>query len=320
MVARELVPRGAGRTTEDRISPTPKKETARGDNGTGVQDDDDVSQSGHDTRPPRYLACPFYKHDASAHMDCVRFRLRRVRDVKQHLHRCHSRHMQCPVCGEQFRDSPALESHIRKRKCREPPGGFRIQGVTAMQGKLLSRRVKRKAGEASQWYGIWDILFPCQARPKSPYLANELDEFLNTVRHTWRRQRRDIVDSVLVKSAAAATLGGGTAGNDGGCPHAATREHVMELSQHVLDELIHRIQLDSGRRTEPAPSISDTGKNSAASIRDEREPGSRGQDAFQRMDIETDKDLNLLGSWVWLGGPSDTSDASTVSSTLWAEP
>ncbi|KLU86879.1 hypothetical protein MAPG_05886 [Magnaporthiopsis poae ATCC 64411] len=307
VASRELVPRSAERTTEDRTSPAPRKQITWVGNDIGVEDDDDVSERGHETRPLRYLACPFYKHDASAHMDCARFRLRRVRDVKQHLHRCHSRHMQCPVCGDEFRDSPLLETHIRKRKCREPPGGFRIQGVTALQGKLLSRRVKRKAGEESQWFGIWDILFPRQARPKSPYLANELDEFVNTVRHMWQRQRRDIVDSVLAKGVARTALIRGAVGNNGDCPYAAAHGHVMELSEHVLNELICRIQLDSRRSTEPAPSTSNTGcKNSAASISVEREPGNRGQDAFQCLEQD------LWDSRPWLGEPSDIGEASTM--------
>jgi hypothetical protein len=40
------------------------------------------------------LACPFYKHDSLKHQDCLAYRLRRIKDVKQHLYRKHSAAMQ----------------------------------------------------------------------------------------------------------------------------------------------------------------------------------------------------------------------------------
>ncbi|KAL8378123.1 hypothetical protein RB595_008706 [Gaeumannomyces hyphopodioides] len=283
-----LPTRIAGSKSKRRPSPAAANEKTKEGDDTGVEDNDDASESGHKRVLGRYLACPFYKHNASQHMVCVRFRLRRVRDVKQHLNRCHSRHMQCPVCGSEFKDSPGLESHIRMRKCREPPGGFRIQGVTAQQGKLLSRRVKRKIGEESQWYDIWEILFPGSDRPASPYLVNELDEAVNTVRSTWKRQGEDIVNSVLIKGLADATMGRNTAGNDS-CLHATTHKHVMEMSQCVLNELIRRIQLDSQTIVELSPSVSDTGKGSAL-VGAEQAPEHEDQDLSQSRDVDPDQE------------------------------
>lgn len=325
-------------------SPTAANENTKEEDDTDVEDNDDASESGHKKAPVRYLACPFYKHNASQHMACVRFRLRRVRDVKQHLNRCHSRHMQCPVCGNEFKDSPALESHIRMRKCREPAGGFQIQGVTAQQSKLLSRRIKSKVGVRSQWYGIWGILFPGLEKPESPYLVNELEEAVNTVRDTWKRQGEDIVNSVLIKGLASATMGGNTAGNSS-CSQAATHKHVMEMSQCVLDELIRRIQLDSRNIMGPSPSLSTTSNDLALLgaeqgpenecqdlsqgldadsnqkqlwlnpdlMRAEQEPRSTSMvhDSLQAQAVEPDQEPHFVGPCLWEGKPSsDISDSS----------
>ncbi|KAL8287729.1 hypothetical protein RB597_000013 [Gaeumannomyces tritici] len=289
-----LPTRIAESTSKSKPPPAAANEKTKEEDDTGVEDNNDASESGHQRVPRRYLACPFYKHNASQHMICVRFRLRRVRDVKQHLNRCHSRHMQCPVCGSEFKDSPGLESHIRMRKCREPPGGFEIQGVTAQQGKLLSRRVKRKIGEESQWYGIWRILFPGSERPPSPYLINELDEAVNTVKDTWKRQGEDIVSSVLIRGLADATMGRNTAGND--CrPHAATRKHVMKMSQCVLDELIRRIQLDSRKIMGPSLSVLDTGDDSAL-VGTEQEPEHEDQEIWQSLDVDGNQEQHYLSA------------------------
>lgn len=108
------------------------------------------------TEPP--LACPFSKKDLRVYRECTRFGFKRVRDVKQHLKRNHSLH---------------VEEAKRVRLQRPSSRGTREQ----------------------QWYEVFHILFPGHlSRPCSPYnnfeiceqplaVAAALDEALNIPYH-----------------------------------------------------------------------------------------------------------------------------------------
>lgn len=48
------------------------------------------------------LACPFYKRNQVRHSNCLHFRLKRIKDVKQHLLRKHKQPYYCPICGLEF--------------------------------------------------------------------------------------------------------------------------------------------------------------------------------------------------------------------------
>ncbi len=66
-----------------------------------------------------WLACPYAKRDPVRYRDCHRYFLGRVRDVKQHLTRCHRRPM-CPMCSMTFEDEDVKNEHIKARWCSEP--------------------------------------------------------------------------------------------------------------------------------------------------------------------------------------------------------
>jgi hypothetical protein len=121
------------------------------------------------------FACPFAKFDPFAHRDCYRYRLKRIRDVKQHLSRCHYAPIHCPVCGETFNCEEVRDNHIRARTCfpQELPS---TDEITPEKQRLLRQRVSSKMKEEEQWYTVYEILFPGHPRPKSPYVGDLPDD------------------------------------------------------------------------------------------------------------------------------------------------
>ncbi|KAF6789345.1 hypothetical protein CSOJ01_14824 [Colletotrichum sojae] len=86
------------------------------------------------------FACPFSKKDPMKHRDCYRFTLNRIRDVKQHLVRCHRVPLYCPRCMDTFPDEELRDIHIRDVDC--PRRQFvRLDCVTDSQRGQLSKKV-----------------------------------------------------------------------------------------------------------------------------------------------------------------------------------
>lgn len=138
------------------------------------------------------LACPFYKKDKIAHSKCLLFRLRRIKDVKQHLTRKHIQPQFCARCGRHFDTQESLRAHTRNASCvladfMEP------EGITEDQKKELGARVGRKFGLAEQWYQVWDILFPLLDRPISPFVESPIQEVLTGLREYWAENGQSII-------------------------------------------------------------------------------------------------------------------------------
>lgn len=130
--------------------------------------------SGSDQKRQVLLACPFAKKDPIAYEHCHSYDLREIKHVKQHLKRCHLI-VYCARCRQRYASQVALERHHRDdhacaRSEREVP-----EGMTLEQHETLKPRTNHKLSLENQWYFIWDVLFPGQARPATPYK----DEFVN---------------------------------------------------------------------------------------------------------------------------------------------
>lgn len=221
-----------------------------GDEDEDDDDDDDNNGAGSlDMQIPKgqgqrqMLACPFYKSSSIRYMSCARLRLSRIRDVKQHLIRRHLRPLHCPVCGDTFNDSQCCDSHIKARTCNAPPGGVDIEGVTATQRLALTGRVNRALDEASQWFSVWEILFPNTPRPLSPYLSTQFGEVIDMLYDFWGRQRDTLIAEVAAEVAQSTGTG---AGND-------NSRLVTELSSRLIEQLFSRFRTTSQTITDPAP-------------------------------------------------------------------
>ncbi|KAI0380496.1 hypothetical protein F5Y04DRAFT_99570 [Hypomontagnella monticulosa] len=124
-----------------------------------------------------WLACPYAKKDPVRYRDCYRYFLARVRDVKQHLARCHRKPIYCPICNDTFEDEDEKDIHIRKRNCTPRPS-IVIEGISEKQKRELSNRVSSKMPEEQQWFAVFDTLFSPHPRPRTPYRDRELSDDL----------------------------------------------------------------------------------------------------------------------------------------------
>ncbi|KAI1099086.1 hypothetical protein F4804DRAFT_322913 [Jackrogersella minutella] len=124
-----------------------------------------------------WLACPYAKKDPVRYRDCYRYFLGRVRDVKQHLTRCHRKPIYCPICNETFDDEDEKDVHIRSQNCTRHPS-IEIEGISERQKKELGHRLSAKLPEEEQWFAVWDTLFSPHPRPRTPYRDRELSEDL----------------------------------------------------------------------------------------------------------------------------------------------
>ncbi|KAK1830827.1 hypothetical protein QBC39DRAFT_434442 [Podospora conica] len=124
------------------------------------------------------FACPFWKGDLTTWRDCFRYKLKRIRDVKLHLKRVHSRSF-CVRCGNEFKGKQALDAHCAVT----PPCAsrrFLKRWLCEGQKEQLAKRSNPKFTIEQQWYAMWDIVYPARLRPDSPYINQSLSEDLNS--------------------------------------------------------------------------------------------------------------------------------------------
>ncbi|KAH7122176.1 hypothetical protein B0J13DRAFT_157315 [Dactylonectria estremocensis] len=141
------------------------------------------------------LACPFYKKDGQKYHDCLKYELKRVKDVKQHICRKHTKdEFSCPSCSNGFSTKEAQDRH--ESRCQgdlEPRPG----STSAWQRRELNVTNIRGCSTEEQWFSTWDTVFPGQPRPKSCYLGNNLQEMMTQIRDLWDRKRGQIIGHVL---------------------------------------------------------------------------------------------------------------------------
>lgn len=121
------------------------------------------------------FACPFAKKDPFRYRECYHKILTRIRDVKQHITRCHCLPVYCPRCMDTFDDESARDIHIRSVSCQERPFA-QFEGCSQSQRDQLSHRVSQKLPQEKQWYTVFDILFPGHPHPSSPLVDREIFE------------------------------------------------------------------------------------------------------------------------------------------------
>ncbi|KFY30042.1 hypothetical protein V494_08306 [Pseudogymnoascus sp. VKM F-4513 (FW-928)] len=137
---------------------------------------------GPDETTSRLFACPYLKLDPVKHANCCTKKLRRIRDVKQHLSRRHTPDRYCQRClSTNFCDEQTLQGHVDLNTClRNDPTA--LEGISNEQQKRLSRKSDSKINEEGQWFVIWEILFIRRARPSSAYMETGLSMELGLFR------------------------------------------------------------------------------------------------------------------------------------------
>lgn len=120
------------------------------------------------------FACPYTKKDPMLYRDCYRYKLSRIRDVKQHLARCHRKPLYCPRCMGTFGTEVERDDHIREFSCPSRRS-ITLDGITEYQKSQLAKKSAPNASPEAQWFAVFEIVFPGhKPKPASPYVDSEL--------------------------------------------------------------------------------------------------------------------------------------------------
>ncbi|KAH6889287.1 hypothetical protein B0T10DRAFT_606618 [Thelonectria olida] len=138
------------------------------------------------------FACPFYKFNPQKYSHCLRYRLHRIKDVKQHIHRQHMKPaFYCALCFTVFKTPEDRDRHARDMKCsRREKRQF--DGISDRELKMLQRATRGEPAD-KQWFDIWNILFQQTGKPRSCYLGSYLEEVVSQLRVFWDTNRSDIL-------------------------------------------------------------------------------------------------------------------------------
>ncbi len=144
------------------------------------------------------LACPFEKKHRYKYRECYVLVITRISDLKQHIRRKHI-NAYCPRCWKIFKDSGEQETHIRlppESICpinTERPWDI----ITTDQQERLTQRVSPKLNVEEQWYSLWDVLFPGEQKPVSPYPDRPVSDDFESFRRFFHDQGAEILASQL---------------------------------------------------------------------------------------------------------------------------
>ncbi|KAK8067424.1 hypothetical protein PG996_006536 [Apiospora saccharicola] len=124
------------------------------------------------TRPNgRQFLCPFFfQGRLGIACDC---KFNRIGDVRQHLYRKHRQPIHCPICGHTFLTEQDSAAHITQDSCTEV--AFNLAGVTRDQWGAICECAQAaphtiNGRDVERWFAIWEILFPGEPRPPSPFV------------------------------------------------------------------------------------------------------------------------------------------------------
>ncbi|KXH65340.1 hypothetical protein CNYM01_00917 [Colletotrichum nymphaeae SA-01] len=131
-------------------------------------------------RKGRLFACHFYAHDTVAHECCRHYKFDEVRDIRRHLTEegrgNHRQPIHCVICFSLFTTFAERSAHIRARTCRPGVCEFDASGLNEDQIASIRDLKKPRGGDEKEfWFKIWDIIFPGEERPASPY-SDDVDE------------------------------------------------------------------------------------------------------------------------------------------------
>ncbi|KAI1150761.1 hypothetical protein F4825DRAFT_425472 [Nemania diffusa] len=117
----------------------------------------------------RLFACPFIFKDRRNHSRCLKYELKRIKDVKQHLLRAHLRPRYCPRCYATFNNDEERDEHVRVCNVEDHPP-VNIDGISDNQQMILHKRSNSKHTVEEKWYFLWETIFPNVDRPTGIYI------------------------------------------------------------------------------------------------------------------------------------------------------
>lgn len=244
------------------------------------------------------FACPYAKKDPMVYKDCYRYTLSRIRDVKQHLARCHRNPIYCSRCMGTFRTELERDGHNREASCPLRP--IRFDGITESQRQQLSKKSASNTSEEAQWFAIFDILFPgYNPRPESPYVNRELLQDITLYQDFSTSYGPRILSQIL-------TQGGAVTWN---LPNE--ERDLAAFQQTVLEEGLHEIfnqwvaRSSSGSREDPHASLISRNSSNLTPPSSDTSVARAGSNPHQAPGVPGQEPTNTLA------GSEAVQDAST---------
>jgi len=162
-----------------------------------------------DVAENRTFACHYYKLESEMYSDCRFYKLRRFKDVQQHIKRIHTKQLFCTRCHAVFDSLSPLQAHEKKIppcEWRERPAlGFISSYHFEKFGESKESGVGRSKSQEEQWMDLWDFLFPGVDRPWSAYLESQRGEMTYQVYKFWLEHKEEIDSEVYKDDPFAAT-------------------------------------------------------------------------------------------------------------------
>ncbi|KAI1391061.1 uncharacterized protein F4822DRAFT_395323 [Hypoxylon trugodes] len=145
----------------------------------------------------KWWACPWYKQNPRKYQICAKYKLHRIKDVKQHAYRKHMKpEIYCPLCFETFTRPDERDGHVQKKNCGQQAEP-KFEGISEQQRKLLNQSANRGKNDEEQWFIMWHTIFPTESRPKSPYIGNSYEELLPLLRNFWDKRSPEIISGAF---------------------------------------------------------------------------------------------------------------------------
>ncbi|KAK3690267.1 hypothetical protein B0T22DRAFT_481446 [Podospora appendiculata] len=160
--------------------------------------------SPEDTGRTPLLACPYFRSNPLRYHDCQHMKLRRIKDVKQHISRRHKDpRYRCSCSQDTSHKLPSgafSRSKTGRRRCGLYNGPDTATMLSAEQRKLLSHHyTSRNKSIESQWYHIWDIIFPRTRPPRAIYMDRDRRENVDSLRSLWEQKRSELVSRAMAR-------------------------------------------------------------------------------------------------------------------------
>jgi hypothetical protein len=195
-----------GNSSKSHLPKKTRRQSADGDDEEGQGGNDDgsnpqstppnIAEDGQGT--PLSFACPFVKRYPHRYYKCYSHTLKDVARVKYHLFRdkVHRLPIYCPTCSETFSSEDLRDEHVRALNCTmKPPAKW--EGITASQREQLNKRLPSTNSAVENWNAVYQILFPGDTVPASPYIDMSLSGDLRAFREYALSTGPSIWDDIL---------------------------------------------------------------------------------------------------------------------------
>lgn len=119
------------------------------------------------------LSCPFYKWKPAIYKKCGSAGLPSVEALKEHLLEQHAAPIHCARCYAEFNTVQERDIHLRSVDCEKKE--FRVMdGYGETARREMARLADTVTTPSAQWRALYNILFPGQLQPTSPFFEGEI--------------------------------------------------------------------------------------------------------------------------------------------------